>query len=80
MSEGELKNRINEKFKDFHGEEKRFWTLSYAEVMKLLDEAIKEYPFGFSAKVSWKEKDEWAKKWLGKRKVQSVVRTKLNRG
>jgi len=35
-------------------------------IKSVISTAKKEYPYGFSASISWKQKDEWFEEWFGK--------------
>jgi len=39
------------------------------QCLKLINEAKKEYPYGFSVSVGWRQKDEWFKKWFGEKEA-----------
>ena len=36
-------------------------------VKHMLNVAKQEYPYGFSVSISWRQKDEWFKKWFGEK-------------
>jgi len=38
---------------------------------KMIDQAKKEYPYGFSVSVSWRQKDEWFRRWFGEKEVST---------
>ena len=42
--------------------------ISPSAILAIVEEMQKEYPYGFSVKIGWKQKDEWFEKWLGNSK------------
>jgi hypothetical protein len=80
--EGELKKRMSEKIQwhivpvplvDLKNQPSGSAPMNLPLITKfdvdtILEDAKKEYPFGLSVDVSWKQKDEWFVYWFGVKK------------